>query len=109
LLLAQATYYAATGVWPLVSMRTFEAVTGPKTDKWLVKTVGALVLAEAAALAVGTRRESPSTETITLAVACAVAFTAIDVTYVLLGRISSIYLADAAVEVALAAGIAFGE
>ena len=39
----QAVFYIVTGVWPIVSMRSFEAITGPKVDRWLVKTVGALV------------------------------------------------------------------
>ena len=42
--LAQGLYYAFTGVWPLISMSSFLAVTGPKTDLWLVNTVGILVL-----------------------------------------------------------------
>lgn len=50
LALGQGPYYFATGVWPLVSMRTFEAVPGPKTDRWLVKTVGVLDAAVEAAL-----------------------------------------------------------
>jgi hypothetical protein len=40
----QGIYFLATGVWPLLSMRTFLAVTGLKTDLWLVKKVG-LILA----------------------------------------------------------------
>jgi hypothetical protein len=32
-----------TGLWPLVSIGTFQQVTGPKTDLWLVKTVGVLI------------------------------------------------------------------
>ena len=40
---AQGLYYTASGVWPLVNMRSFEAVTGPKRERWLVKTVGVLV------------------------------------------------------------------
>ena len=42
---AQGLYYTATGLWPLVSMKTFERVTGPKHDDWLVKTVGLLIMA----------------------------------------------------------------
>ncbi|MGH7661110.1 MAG: hypothetical protein ACRENA_09390 [Vulcanimicrobiaceae bacterium] len=38
----QAGYYIATGIWPLLSMRSFEAITGPKTDRWLVRMVGLL-------------------------------------------------------------------
>ncbi len=33
--LAQAVLYVATGVWPLVHMRSFEAVTGRKRERWL--------------------------------------------------------------------------
>ena len=36
-------FYVASGLRPIVSMRTFEKVTGPKTDEWLVKTVGLLI------------------------------------------------------------------
>jgi len=43
LTIAQGAYFAATGVWPLVHMRSFEAITGPKADKRLVRTVGVLV------------------------------------------------------------------
>lgn len=39
----QGIYYVASGLWPLLHMRSFEAVTGPKRDKWLVNTVGALI------------------------------------------------------------------
>src|SRR4051812_47162991 len=46
----QAAYYVATGVWPIAHMKSFEAVTGPKVDHWLVRTFGALVTAAGAAL-----------------------------------------------------------
>lgn len=33
--LVQGGYFAATGVWPFISMRSFEAVTGPRpTAGW---------------------------------------------------------------------------
>lgn len=31
-------------LWPLLHMRSFEAVLGPKTDRWLVRTVAGLML-----------------------------------------------------------------
>jgi hypothetical protein len=40
---AQGLYYILTGLWPVVSMQSFELVTGPKTDDWLVQTVGLLL------------------------------------------------------------------
>jgi len=94
----QGVYYVLTGLWPLLSMATFEAVTGPKTDDWLVHTVAALVLAVGSALLVGCRRKAPSLESLALAGSAAVAFAAIDIVYVANGTISDIYLADAAVE-----------
>ena len=38
----QGAYYLAGGLAPFVSRRTFEALTGPKREWWLVQTVGAL-------------------------------------------------------------------
>jgi hypothetical protein len=43
LALFQGGYFLFTGIWPLVSRRTFEAVTGPKKDFWLAQTVGVLL------------------------------------------------------------------
>ncbi len=48
--LAQAVYYGVTGAWPLVSRRSFEAVTGRKTDWWLVQTFSLTLLPIGAAL-----------------------------------------------------------
>jgi hypothetical protein len=36
---------ALGGLWPLVHLSSFEAVLGPKTDRWLVKTVCGLLIA----------------------------------------------------------------
>lgn len=36
-------FMLATGMWPLLSIKSFQAVTGPKEDLWLVKTVGCLL------------------------------------------------------------------
>ena len=43
--MCQGLYFLATGVWPLVSLRTFEGVTRPRVDSWLVKSVSVLVSA----------------------------------------------------------------
>ena len=104
-LAALAAYYLVSGTWPLVSMRSFEALTGPKTDRWLVKMVGALAVANGAALAFGTMQDEIADETLLLAACSALAFSSVDLVYVARGRISPIYLGDAAVELALAATI----
>ena len=102
-ILAQGAYYFFTGVWPLVSMRSFERVTGPKTDKWLVKTVGVLVAAIGGSLMVAGRRNPVSREARLLAAASAGGLALIDITYVAKRRIAPIYLLDALGEVALLA------
>jgi hypothetical protein len=96
----QGAYYLATGVWPLLSRRSFEAVTGPKHDFWLAKTVGAITTAVGASLIVGARPE-PSAETRVLAIGTASAFAAIDVVYGLKRRISAVYLLDAGLQGAI--------
>ena len=63
----QGLYYLVTGIWPLLSMRTFEAVTGPKADKWLVKTVGVLVGVVGAVLMLSARRRHVAPEPALLA------------------------------------------
>jgi energy-converting hydrogenase Eha subunit E len=101
-LLGQGAYYVLTGLWPLIHMGSFEAVTGPKTDDWLVKMVGCLALAIGASLGFASRRSRAYAEDVVLlAAGSAGAFTLIDVWYVAAGRISPIYMADAVVEIAL--------
>ncbi len=103
-LIVQGVYYLLTGIWPLVSIRTFEAVTGPKTDDWLVQTVGVLAATIGATLLVGRRRQPPNRETLTLAMLSIFSFAAVDVVFVARGIISPIYLVDAALQAVFLAG-----
>lgn len=95
---AQGVMNVVGGVWPLLHIRSFEAVFGPKTDRWLVKTVAGLLvvngltqLASSSAAGVAQARR--------LGVGTAGALAAIDLVYVPAGRISKMYLLDAALEV----------
>jgi hypothetical protein len=97
----QAGYFAFTGIWPLVHMRSFLAVTGPKTDLWLVKTVGRLVAVIGGAIAIDAVRGSIDPATFALAAGSAAALAAIDCIYVFRRLIGRIYLLDAAAEAAL--------
>jgi hypothetical protein len=77
-------------------------VTGPKTDDWLVHTVGLLAAAIGISLATAvTRGEHGLAAIRVLAISSALAFAAIDLWYGLSGRISAIYVADAGVEIVL--------
>jgi hypothetical protein len=98
----QAALYAATGIWPLVHMASFEAVTGPKRERWLVRTVGVLVAGIGATLALAAWRRSFGPEIRLLGGASAAGLAAVDLWYAgVRRRISPIYLADAAAEIAL--------
>jgi hypothetical protein len=97
----QGIYYVATGLWPLLHLASFERVTGPKTDDWLVHMVGLLAAAIGGSLLVSARHTPISLEACCLSLASAGAFAAIDVWYVAQDRISPIYLADGFVEAIL--------
>ena len=99
----QGVYFLLTGVWPLFGINSFQAVTGPKMDLWLVYTVGCLVAVIGLALLVAAGKRRFTTETVVLAVGSAVALGLIDVIFVARGVISWVYLLDAAAEVGLVA------
>ena len=70
---AQSAYYLVTGALPFVSMRAFEAATGPKREHWLVRAVGLLALGFGGVLARDAARRRPDP---TVGIAGAVPFAA---------------------------------
>jgi hypothetical protein len=94
----QAVVNLVTGLWPILHMRSFEAVTGPKTDRWLVKTVGALVAVNGLVLAAAGVNNRVTPEVVGLAIGQSAGLAAVDVVYVARGRISRVYLLDALLE-----------
>ena len=101
--LVQGCYYASAGLWPLVSIDTFQMVTGPKSDLWLVRTVGLLITIIGLVLLLAWWRRTMALEIAVLATGSAAALAAIDVYYVARRFLSPIYLADALAETALIA------
>ncbi len=99
--LGHGIYFLVTGIWPLLSIGTFQRVTGPKTDLWLVKIVGVLITVIGAVIAVAGIRNQITPEIKSLAVASAAGLAGIDTVYATRGRISPIYLADAVAELCL--------
>jgi|RhiMetdeSRZDD1v2_1073273.scaffolds.fasta_scaffold1275505_2 hypothetical protein len=96
---AQGVANLVGGLWPLVHLRSFEMVFGPKTDRWLVKTVAGLLIVNgvtqlttsSTAIGVGQARR--------LGLGTAAVLAAIDLVYVPARRISKMYLVDAVIEV----------
>jgi len=101
--LIQGVFYLATGFWSIFDIDSFQAVTGPKTDLWLVRTVGALVAVIGLVLISAARLRRVTDEIVLLGIGSALALSCIDLIYALSGQISAIYLADAAAEIGLAA------
>ena len=101
--LAQAAYYGVTGVWPLVSRRSFEAVTGRKTDWWLVQTFSLTLLPIGAALGMAAARDevTPELELLGAGAAGVLAGTDVAIAARRLGRPT--YLIDALASGALVA------
>ncbi|WP_205510520.1 hypothetical protein [Longitalea arenae] len=97
ILLFQGVYYILTGLWPLLHLPSFLAVTGDKTDIWLVKMVGCLA-ATIGIYLIYSLRESPAR---LLAILSAFSFGIIDVYYVYQDVILPVYLGDAIVEAIL--------
>jgi hypothetical protein len=102
--LAQGAFFTSMGLWPIASMRTFELVLGRKRDRWLVNTVGLLLASIGAALGLAARRDRVTPELALAGAATAATLAGIDLVYVARGRISKMYLADAAAELAIVGG-----
>jgi hypothetical protein len=99
----QGTYYLATGLWPLIHRRSFEAVSGRKHDFWLAQTVGVITAAVGLSLVSRGSGGVGSPQTTALALGTAAGFAVIDLTYGVRRQISAIYLVDALAQAAMIA------
>lgn len=100
----QGLYILLTAIWPLVDIHSFMAVTGPKTDVWLVKTVGALLIPIALTMLAQEHLQADRRLLALLGGGTAIAFIGIDFYYALNDIISNIYLADGVIEIAFLCG-----
>jgi hypothetical protein len=94
----QAIYIFVMAIWPIIHIESFMEVTGPKTDIWLVKTVGALLIPISITMITHLVIHSETKPLTMLGGSTALAFICIDLYYSLNDTISNIYLADAAIE-----------
>ncbi|MEV5170611.1 hypothetical protein AB0L10_05830 [Streptomyces flaveolus] len=95
---AQGLFNLVGGGWPLLHLRSFERVFGPKTDVWLQRTTAGLLATTGWSLL----RTGPAPESLGQArragIGSAVTLLAVDLVYVPLGRIRPTYLLDAAMQ-----------
>ncbi len=102
--LAQSAYYVPASIWPILHIRSFEWVTGPKVDRWLVKTVAGLLAVGGSALGIAAARDRLTPELEWLGIGSALTLATIDVVYVRRRRIRPIYLLDVLANLILVAG-----
>lgn len=102
--LAQGMWFAASGLWPLVHARSFEAVSGPKTDLWLARVAGTVIAMIGATLLFARARRRVSAETAFLGIASALVLAVADVLIATAALGRDAYLADAVLELVFVAG-----
>lgn len=95
----QSAYILLTALWGLLHVESFMAVTGPKTDVWLVKTVSALLVPIAICLGTFHFIRTELRPAVVLGSLTAIAFIGIDFYYSLTHVISDVYLADGFLQV----------
>jgi hypothetical protein len=109
IILIQSVYTFITGVWPIIHIRSFMAVTGYKTDVWLVKTVGALLIPLSVCLFMHLFVKTDKRPVFVLGTLTSVAFICIDFYYAVNDVISDIYQLDGLIQVLfLSAWIYYG-
>lgn len=87
----QALYFLFMGLWPLLHMPSFQAVTGPKVDTWLVRSIAWLFIVIAVQLWVA----AEPWQVAVIGIGSAAVIGGADLYYGLQHRISRVYLLDA--------------
>lgn len=107
LVLVQGLVNLVTGLWPVFHIGSFMMVTGPKTDLWLVKTMGAVLAATGFVMLRSLKLKDVPFSIAFLGLSLSAVLFAADVHYASTGTISQIYLLDALMELIFAAGWGF--
>jgi hypothetical protein len=94
---AHGAFNIVGGAWPLLSLRSFEMVFGPKRDRWLEYTVSGLLVVNGAAQVAAAQRDEVGTAR-QLGWGTAATLLAIDAVFVPRGTIRPTYLVDAVFE-----------
>lgn len=95
---AHGAFNILSGAWPLVHMRSFEAVSGPKADRWLARTVAGLLVGNGAVqLSAGASADALA-QARRIGLGTSATLGAVDAVYGGTGRISRVYLLDGLVQ-----------
>ena len=105
----QGVFYVVTGLWPIIHLRSFEAITGRKRKEgWIAKSMGGLIAAVGVALIAGSLEKRQSAALRVLGMGSAIALGVADLVFAKQhkthNRNQTAYYADAAAEGAALAG-----
>lgn len=95
---AQGLFNVVGGLWPIVSLRSFEWAFGRKRDRFLQKTSGGLFLASGIALLLAEPTPDGVATARRIGIGVAATYLVIDLIYVPKGDIRKTYLLDAVME-----------
>jgi len=104
LVIVQSIYTLITAVWPIIHIESFMEVTGGKTDVWLVKTVGALLIPVSACLMAYLFINTDRRPAMILGGLSSIAFICVDFYYSLTDVICDIYMADGYLQIIFLCG-----
>ncbi len=96
---AQGTFNVVGGLWPIVSLRSFEWVYGRKTDVFLQKTVGGLLFSIGSIQLMASDSPEDVATARRLGIATALTLLAIDLVYIPKRHMRWTYWQDAACEI----------
>ncbi|MBC7303463.1 MAG: hypothetical protein H5T78_21255 [Nocardia sp.] len=96
---AHGAFNVVGGLWPLVSLRSFEAIFGAKRDRWLQFTVASLLTGNGVVQLLCAPTDEGVRHARRLGIATASVLLSIDLVYVPGGTIPKTYLLDAAMEI----------
>jgi hypothetical protein len=91
---AQGIFNLLGGAWPIVWLRSFEWVYGPKQEDWLQKTSGGLLVASAIALLAAEDSPESMRTARHIGVGVALTYLLVDLVYIPQGRLRKTYLQD---------------
>jgi hypothetical protein len=94
----QGLYTLLTALWGMIDIDSFMAVTGPKADIWLVKTVSVLLIPIVVCLFSGLAFRMPALPVILVAASTCAGLAFLDFYYTGNGTIRWIYAVDGVIE-----------
>jgi hypothetical protein len=94
ILIAQGIYTILTSLWPIIHIKSFLFITGPKTDVWLVKLVSLLLLCMGISFLMEVSQKHLSVTIKQLALNSAVVLFVVDLYYSYYNIIPEVYVID---------------